>query len=126
MEWTAQSEADLIAEINASWRRMTLPQRRFWEFIRIDPEKWPLPPYGDEGGGFWVVALVGRTVVWFNDIEDGFQRSHYSQYGHIEEYWCNEDNLEWTVQALLNALDSGHDPGPFAGPPQPFDPPKNT
>ena len=126
MAWKPISEADLIGEINESRQRMNLPQRRFWDFICVEPQKWSLHPYGDEGGGFWVVGLVGRSVVWFNDIEDGFQRSHYSHLGEIEEYRCNEDNLEWVVQALMNALETGHDPGPFAGPPQPYDPPRHT
>jgi hypothetical protein len=73
------------------------------------------------GGGFWAVALVGQTVVWFNDIEDGFNRSHYTTHGTIGAYWCNQDQLEWTVQHILNAIESGSDTGPFAGPPQPLE-----
>ena len=23
-------------------------------------------------GGFWVVAIVGRNVIWYNDVEEGF------------------------------------------------------
>lgn len=107
--------------LNSAWQRMSLPQRRFWEAIRIEPQKWASHPYGDLGGGFWAVALVGQTVVWFNDIEDGFNRSHYTTHGTIGAYWCNQDQLEWTVQHILNAIESGSDTGPFAGPPQPLE-----
>ena len=57
------------------------------------PKKWQQHPYGDQGGGFWAVAILGRTVIWYNDIEEGFNVSAYSQYGEIGVYWCNQDSL---------------------------------
>ncbi len=83
--------------------------RRLWEAIRIDPEKWQLPPYGDTGHGFWVVALIGQSVIWYNDVEEGFNRSRYAAYGTIGDYWCNQDELEVTVGYLMNALEMGAD-----------------
>jgi len=121
MSWKPLSEEELHDMLNSAWQRMSFPQRRFWEAIRIEPQKWASHPYGDRGGGFWAVALVGQTVVWFNDIEDGFNRSHYTTHGTIGAYWCNQDQLEWTVQHILNAIESGSDTGPFAGPPQPLE-----
>jgi len=50
-------------------------------------------------------AIVGRTVIWYNDIEDGFDRSAYSRYGTIDDDGCNEDELEVTVQYLISAIE---------------------
>lgn len=83
--------------------------RRLWNAILVEPEKWQQHPYGDAGGGFWVVALMGRTVIWYNDIEEGFNRSVYSEYGVIDDYWCNQDELNVTLEYLANALVSGRD-----------------
>jgi hypothetical protein len=47
---------------------MTDGQLRLWRAIEIDPAKWEQHPYGDQGGGFWVVAVIGRTAIWYNDI----------------------------------------------------------
>jgi hypothetical protein len=69
--------------INKFFVKMSIPQRRLWETIRIDPEKWEQHPYGDEGKGFWVVAIYGKNIIWYNDIENGFNRSHYKKYGVI-------------------------------------------
>lgn len=88
---------------------MSPAERRLWEAIRIEPQKWQQHPYGDQGAGFWVVALAGRTVIWYNDIEEGFNRSRYSTYGTIGDYWCNHDELEVTLRYLVNALDRGSD-----------------
>ena len=84
------------------------------------PEKWREEPFGNQGHGFWVVALIGNNVIWFNDIEDGFNRSTFTEYGKINEYWCNQDQLEWTIQKFINQIRDGYDSGEYAGPPKPI------
>jgi hypothetical protein len=54
-------------------------------------------------------TAYGRTVIWYNDIEEGFNRSRYTAYGSIDDYWCNQDELELTVQYLMSALEQGSD-----------------
>lgn len=105
MPWSPIPESELVESLNLARQRMDAQQRRLWDLIRVRPQKWQSSPYGDQGGGFWVVALVGETVVWFNDIEEGFNSSRWTQFGHIDEYWCNQDHLEWTLQALLALID---------------------
>ena len=68
---------------------MALRELRLWDLIRIHPIKWQLPPWGDQGNGFWVVAIFGRNVVWYNDIEEGFNRSPYANRGIFGDYRCN-------------------------------------
>ena len=104
IEWGPITKSALRARVAQGEARMNPSQRRLWEAVRIDPEKWQQHPYGDQGKGFWVVALVGRTVIWYNDIEEGFNRSRYSTYGTIDDYLCNQDELELTVQYVLNVL----------------------
>lgn len=108
-DWTPISEDALLARIDQGSARMAPAERHLWDLIRISPEKWQQHPYGDAGGGFWVTGLVGRTVIWYNDLEDGFNRSLYSTYGVIDDYWRNDDELDVTVQFLANALSGGHD-----------------
>ena len=84
---------------------MSPGELRLWHAIRIEPERWQQHPYGDAGNGFWAVGLIGRSVLWYNDIEDGFNRSQFTEYGTIDDYWCNSDELETAVQFLLNTLE---------------------
>lgn len=74
----------------------------FWDLIKIEPEKWEEKDYGTEGGGFSVVAIMGRQVIWYNDIEDGFNISGYQKYGRIDEYHCSQEELNWSVIALMD------------------------
>jgi len=105
VEWKPISEVALRDRMAQGEARMNPSQTRLWQAVRIEPEKWQQHPYGDSGGGFWVVAIVGQTVIWYNDIEEGFNRSRYSAYGTIDDYWCNHDELEITVQYLMSAIE---------------------
>jgi len=95
---------------------MSPPQSRLWSVIKVMPEKWRQSPYGDTGGGFWVVAVLGELVLWYNDIEEGFNISRHKNFNEIKDYWCNQDELEWAVQALLNLIQDGYAP-PTCSPP---------
>ena len=80
---------------------------RLWESIRIPPEKWREDRYGSEGGGFWAVAVVGNQVLWYNDIEDGFNWSPYVVAGDIAAYFCNQDTLEMAVRQMAILIATG-------------------
>jgi hypothetical protein len=121
MSWQPISESEIWDLINDSLERMNLEQKRLWDLIQIVPEKWSQQPWGKGGGGFWVVGIIGRNVIWYNDIEDGFNRSTFKTFGEIDEYWCNQDQLELTVQFLINEMRDGYDSSGKCGPPQPLD-----
>jgi hypothetical protein len=109
VDWEPISKPALQARIAQGVARMIAAQLRLWRAIEIEPEKWVQHPYGDPGGGFWVIALMGREVIWYNDIEDGFNRSAYRKFGVIDEYWCNQDELEVTVQYVADSIERGYD-----------------
>lgn len=109
MSWQPITEIKLWDLINGAFERMAPEQRKIWEIIKIHPEKWNQDPWGKEGNGFWIVALIGNNVIWYNDIEHGFNQSTYTKYGKINEYWCNQDELEFAVQNIINMLRDGYD-----------------
>lgn len=93
--------------INAGIPHLTASEALFFEAIRVNPEKWTLDPWGNEGGGFWVIGVIGKTVIWFNDIEDDFNHSLYKKYGTIGEYWCNQDDFPFAVKLVKSLVDTG-------------------
>ncbi|MCB1052282.1 MAG: hypothetical protein KDC71_16900 [Acidobacteria bacterium] len=121
MSWEPISEVEIWDLINKSYERMSPEQRRVWEVIKIMPQKWSEESFGGLGGGFWVVAIIGETVIWFNDIEDGFNRSRFKVFGAINEYYCNQDDLECQVQNVINHLKTGYDAAGYTGPPHPIE-----
>lgn len=107
MEWSPISENAMWDLLLTAESQMDIEVSRFWEAVRVTPEKWKQHPYGDQGGGFWVVGVIGSRVIWFNDIEDGFNVSSYSNFGEIGEYWCNQDELEHVLLQLLYCVQTG-------------------
>jgi len=75
-----------------------------WKAMRIEPQKWQCPPWGDAGGGFWAVAIRDGNVVWYNDIEGGFNTSSFERHGVIGEYLCNQGDFEEYLATLPEAL----------------------
>ena len=118
MSWSPISEEKVWDLIIAAEGRMSFAQQRLWNVIKVIPHKWSQEPWGNLGGGFWVVAVVGDSILWYNDIEDGFNISRYVAFGKIEEYWCNQDDLEHSVQQILALIESGSAPYK-CGPPMP-------
>lgn len=96
-QWNPISLEELFEIINNQVSQMNLKQRVFWESISIFPEKWKEDNYGYEGNGFWALGIYKSNVIWYNDIEEGFSISSYTQRGKIDEYWTNQDEL---IQAL--------------------------
>ena len=98
--WKPATDGQIWGDLNSCVNGLSSFEKKLFETARIGPEKWALHPWGDEGGGFWVVALIGQNVVWFNDIETGYNLSRYSDYGRIDEYWCNQDSLSDVIRRL--------------------------
>ena len=85
----ARALAEYDGDVRAEWAR-----------IRVEPTKWRCSPWGDEGGGFWVVAVDDARVLWFNDIEDGFNWSGFSERGTIGEYGCSQDDFAQILERI--------------------------
>jgi hypothetical protein len=117
MEWTPLNEETLAAMIADAVILMEPHASCLWDLMRIPPAKWALSPWGDLGGGFWVVGIIAMRVVWFNDIEDGFNVSRYTTPGLIDEYWCNQSELQHTIHSLLRQIETGVTFGK-SGPPE--------
>jgi hypothetical protein len=104
MTWVRISIEEIFNLIHNSEKELNGELLNFWKLIKIHPEKWAEKSYGKEGNGFWVIALIGRNVIYYNDIEEGFNISEYKTYGNIEEYVCNQDNLNWVITRLFDLI----------------------
>jgi hypothetical protein len=104
--WKPISEDELLKLISSAEVEMEVEPsiERFWQRIKIKPEKWQLPPMGDEGGGFWVVALIGQECVYYNDIEEGFNISHFDTFGYINTYQCNHSDLILFIRSYYQSF----------------------
>ncbi len=86
---------------------MDATELALWHYIKIDPEKWQETEYGNKGGGFWAVGIFGRQVLWYNDIEEGFNVSSYRNYGVIGNYTCEQNELNTVLYRLHEDIKTG-------------------
>ena len=77
---------------------------KFWEYIKIEPEKWKEKQKGHEGNGFWIVAIMGKAVIYYNDIEEGYNLSPFTTFGEIDEYYCNQAELYQIIESLYKEI----------------------
>ena len=115
--WSPISLEELSDQIATSLAQMEDGERLLWGLVRVPPVKWCQHPWGDLGGGFWVVGIIGCQVIWYNDIEHGFNVSGYEEAGTIAKYWCNPDELHHVIWQLRQQIESGTRAGGF-GPPE--------
>ncbi|MER8556918.1 hypothetical protein NKH69_33095 [Mesorhizobium sp. M0976] len=113
------NEATIWELINTGRDRMSFGQRRLWDLIKIDPEEWLHHSPAGSDHRIWVVALIGRSVISYNDIEGGFGRSNFIRYGEITELGWGQADLEVAVQYVMSELEQGHRTAPVASAPRP-------
>lgn len=112
MDWESISLESLNELIAKELAEATADDRDLFARTAIAPTKWQLSPWGELGGGFWVVAVMDDRVLWYNDLEDGFNVSRFIARGTIPstEYWCNQDELRWALRALVGKPDAKFSP----------------
>lgn len=115
--WKPISLSELYDRIQRSEMDLSGELWNFWQLIKITPAKWAEKKYGGDSDGFWVLAICGTKIIWYNDIEDGFNISEYKTYGQIEGYYCNQDELSWSVTRLFDLVKFGGELIGQAGPP---------
>jgi len=73
----------------------------------------------DGYGTMWVVALIGRRVVYYNHFEHGFNASRWTAYGVIDDYQSMQSELDEAVQRQFEIVRTGYDIGPWTSGPIP-------
>ncbi|MBZ0206907.1 MAG: hypothetical protein K8H89_11325 [Flavobacteriales bacterium] len=101
MEWHPISRAQLQVLIEEGLEHADDKVLAAWASVRVEPVKWQCSPFGDAGGGFWVVAVRDGTVTWYNDIEGGFNVCRWTVAGVIDEYGCAEQDFSAYLSSLV-------------------------
>jgi hypothetical protein len=71
--------------------------RKVFEQYRVEPYRAPFASEGALESAF-VVAKRGNDVLYFEDVEEGFNTSPLSKDGRILEHWCNQDELKFALR----------------------------
>jgi hypothetical protein len=66
----------------------------------VEPYVAPIIRYGKMGNAV-VVARKGGEVIYWEDVEEGFNLSPVAPNGRVLEHWCNQDELRFALNAWI-------------------------
>jgi hypothetical protein len=121
MRWKPATIEDVRKIVSDSLARCDLAQVATFRENSVEPFLAPIVRYG-EMGQVVVVARKGQRVIFWEDIEEGFNESAISRDGQILEHWCNQDELAWALNFWIDGKEKPRRCGP-ARPMRRFCPP---
>ena len=92
-EWRPITEGEMRDLLEEQLAACTPERREVFERYRVSPYRAPLIRYGKKELVF-VVAVKDGEALYYEDVEDGFNRSPLSESGEILQHWCNQDDLQ--------------------------------
>ena len=78
---------------------------RLWEKIKVPASLWSQSQYLIDST-FWVIAIMGTQCMYFNDVEGGWGWGRYQEWGRIESYHWQQDEIQHVVFQTLAAIDN--------------------
>ena len=97
--WIAFPKKDLLQEIFLAEFNLDHETLILWNKIKISPEIWSCKDVIEEN--FWVVAKTNNQIIWYNDIEEGFNVSKYLDEYIILEYCASQQELNLALKELI-------------------------
>ena len=97
-EWTPINEEQMRDLLEEQLAACTPDRREIFERYRVPLYRAPLVRYGNKELVF-VVAVKDGEALYYEDVEDGFNRSPLSESGDVLEHWCNQDDHSSALNA---------------------------
>lgn len=116
MTWKPASLDEVRNIVKADLGKCTPQQAATFLQYSVEPHFSPIVRYG-ESGYVVVVAQKSDEVIYWEDVEEGFNISPLGQDGSVLEHWCNQDDLGIALERLIQSRERRT--GNF-GPARPF------
>ena len=95
-EWHPIEKEELEEIIREDLALCKPEQRAVFEKYRVPLRRAPIERYGKLEYVF-IVAQRGDEVMYFEDVEEGFNFSPVDSEGKILQHWCNQDELTFAL-----------------------------
>jgi hypothetical protein len=100
MGWQPASIDDVMAIVNTDLEDCDPEQFAIYKNYAIKPFVAPIERYG-RMESVVVVARNGNEVMYWEDVEEGFNISPISSNGRILEHRCSQDELKHALNAWM-------------------------
>jgi len=101
MEWKPTTVEEVKNIVTADLANCDEEQLEIFRRYALEPYLAPILRYA-EMGTVVVVARKGEEVIYWEDVEEGFNVSPISEDGRILEHWCNQDELRHALNAWID------------------------
>ena len=107
-QWMPISRPDFESLFHEELEHCFPEERALFERSRVDLERRPFATRTCLDTAF-VVAWHRDEIMYYNDVEGGFNTSPVNEDGSIVHYWCNQDTLQAALHTWLrqDQADSG-------------------
>jgi hypothetical protein len=102
MTWKPASLDDVRNILKADLGKCTPQQAVIFGQYSVEPHFSPIVRYG-EAGYVVVVAQKSDEVIYWEDVEEGFNISPLRPDGGVLEHWCNQDDLGIALDRLIQS-----------------------
>ena len=100
--WSPLSKSQILTEIFLAEQNLDSVSEILWNKIKISPQLWKCVDVIEDN--FWVVAKSEQHIIWYNDIEEGFNISKYKIDGEIQNYNASKHELQFVLEQLKSKL----------------------
>jgi hypothetical protein len=99
-DWQPTTIAEVNEIVAMDLKACDADQLAAFDKYRVEPFSAPIVRYGQPESVI-VVARNGDQVIYWEDVEDGFNVSPISPDGRVLEHWCNDDQLRFALNAWI-------------------------
>jgi hypothetical protein len=99
MEWQPATVEEVMKIVRDDLAECDEEQLVAFKRYAVEPYVAPILRYEMENA--IVVARRGDEVIYWEDVEEGFNLSPVAPDGRILEHWCNQDELRFALNAWI-------------------------
>ena len=111
MEWKPTSAEEVRKIVERELANCDREQLAIFRRFAVEPYLAPILRYG-EMDNVVVVARKGEEVIYWEDVEEGFNVSPTGEGGRILEHLCNQDELRHALNAWIDGRERSIKLGP--------------
>ena len=111
MVWEPATVEEVKNIVNGDLANCDEQQIETFRRYAIEPYAAPILRYG-EMEKVVVVARKGEEVIYWEDVEEGFNASLISEDGRVLQHWCNQDELRQALNAWIDGRERSTKLGP--------------
>jgi hypothetical protein len=110
-EWRPATVEEVKEIVDEDLRQCDAEQTAAFNRYAVEPCVAPIVRYG-KVESVVVIARRGDEVIYWEDIEEGFNVSPIGPDGRILEHWCNQDELGLALDSWIEGRERAGNFGP--------------